>query len=153
MQVSSTLGLRVHPNDFSTAAGMLCRFGSARLERSRFKCCHLEFMRGGIFFRKMPLSASVSVKSKIETAVTPRSMMALLKTASRTNSRRFSSALGITCRFMTSFHLSISRTNWRIHFHDHAPIGCQSWRSTVRDCQDDMGNTGTVARRGFSCRL
>ena len=38
----------------------------------RFKCCDLEIMRGGIFLRKTPLSAYVSLKSKIETAVKRR---------------------------------------------------------------------------------
>jgi hypothetical protein len=40
-----------------------------RLERFRFKCCHLKIMRGGIFLRKMPLGVYVSVKRRIETAV------------------------------------------------------------------------------------
>jgi hypothetical protein len=42
------------------------------LERFRFKCCHLKFMRGGIFLRKMPLGIHVSARSRIETAVAAR---------------------------------------------------------------------------------
>ena len=40
------------------------------LERFRFKCFHLKVMRGGIFLGKMPLGLNLSVKSRIETAVT-----------------------------------------------------------------------------------
>ncbi len=49
------------------------------LERFRFKSCHLKIMRGGIFLRKMPLGAYVSVKSRIETAVADEEQRQILR--------------------------------------------------------------------------
>ena len=39
------------------------------LEHFRFTCCHFEIMQGGVFLRKTPLCIQVSVKTRIENAV------------------------------------------------------------------------------------